>query len=99
MNAPIKRIVFFTNYVVQMCIITLTPARMVASTGLGLGGSIAAAALLTGPLAIAVGIGACIAVALGDHFLGDKLASLFFTEDPAEVKKLIQGKHDKVPVL
>ncbi len=69
---------------------------MVTSTGLGLGGSIAAAALLTGPLALVVGTGACIAVALGDYFLGDKIASWFFTEDPEEVKKLIQAKHDKL---
>ena len=68
---------------------------MVTSTSLVLGGSIAATALLTGHLALVVGTGACIAVALGDYFLGDKIASWFFTEDPAEVMQLIHAKHDK----
>ena len=61
---------------------------------MGLRSSIAAAELLAGPLALAVGAGACIAVALGDYFLGDQVASLVFTEDPEEVKRLIEGKHE-----
>ncbi len=69
---------------------------MFASTSLGIGGSIAAAALLTGPMGLAIGTAACIAVALGDYFLGDQIASWFFTEDPDEEKRLIQAKHDKL---
>ncbi len=51
---------------------------------------------LSGPVALVVATGACIALALGDYFFGDKIASIFFKEDPEEVKKLLQAKHDKI---
>ncbi len=51
---------------------------------------------LSGPVALLVGTGACIVLALGDYFFGDWIASIFFKEDPKEVEKLLQAKHDKV---
>jgi hypothetical protein len=66
--------------------------RMVASNGLSIGGGMAAGLLLTGPIGICVGVGACIAVALGDYFFGDKIASWFFKDDPEDV----QAKHERI---
>ena len=50
----------------------------------------------TGPIGWVIGAGACIAVALGDYFLGDKIASFIFKEDPNEVERLRRIKIDKI---
>ncbi len=50
----------------------------------------------TGPVGWLVGAGACVALALNDYFFGDKVASIFFKEDPEEVERLIKAKYNKL---
>jgi len=61
--------------------------RMVGRLG-GLWG----AACLMGPFGICVGVAACIAVGVGDYYLGDKVASLFIKDDEDEIKAMNKKK-------
>lgn len=70
--------------------------RMVSSLSLNFGSSWAAVSFFTGPIGICIAVGACIAISLGDYFLGDKIASLFFTRDEMEEEQLLKKKCDEI---
>lgn len=62
-------------------------ARLVSTTGLSIGAGAGAAFLCATPVgAMVVGCILIISVALGDHFLGDKLWSVFIQDDPTAVE-------------
>ncbi|XP_068730178.1 uncharacterized protein [Montipora capricornis] len=67
----------------QMC-------RLAATTGLSIGGAYLAPLLVAGPWAIVLGAGICIAVAVGDHYLGNKFFGLFIKDDPKEVTSILE---------
>ncbi len=67
--------------------------RMATSTGMSFGCMAGAAFLLgTGPLGLAIGAGACIAVAVGDHYLGEKIFGFFLQDDPNEKKAILERR-------
>ena len=72
--------------------------RMGISSSVGLIAAKVSSVLFTGPIGICITAGACIAIALGDHFLGDKIASLVFKEDADEIESILRHKFEEIDI-
>ncbi|CAF0749626.1 unnamed protein product [Brachionus calyciflorus] len=70
--------------------------RMGLSSSIGYLVAKASASLFIGPIGKCIAAGACIAVALGDYFLGDKITSLIFKEDENEIESILTHKCNEI---